>query len=164
MKQLVLFSVISIALLLSACDKYSMLPPYTPAFSSNFSVTALNHTEDSVNVGDSIYLTATGTIADTTQSIYAYFASSYTASGVNSVYNFGSASAPIKLTRTIGALNAAGVPTWTSTILLPGATFVPDKTKLTITGNFIYQLSLSSESGTSSAADAGIKNKTIYVR
>jgi hypothetical protein len=164
MKQLILFSVISLLVMLSACDKYSMLPPYTPAVSSNFSVTALNHTEDSVNVGDSIYLTATGTIADTTQSISAYLTSSYVASGVNSVYNFGSATAPIKLTRIIGASNASGIPTWTSTILLTGATFVPHKTKLTITGNFIYQLSLSSESGTLSAVDAGIKNKTVYVR
>ena len=48
--------------------------------------------------------------------------------------------------------------------MLKGATFVPSKTKLSITGNFIYQLSLSSQQGTLTAADAGQSTKTIYVK
>jgi hypothetical protein len=163
MQKLFSFLTISLILFLAACDKYVTLPPYTPAISSNFLVSTLNHTMDSVNVGDTIYLTATGSMSDTTQSIYTFLTTSYSASGVNTVLNYGTAASPVKLTRTIGAVNG-GLYTWTATILLPGATFVPHKTKLTIVGNFIYQLSLSSEQGTLSATDAGVKNKTVYVR
>ncbi len=37
--------------------------------------------------------------------------------------------------------------------------------KLTISGNFIYQLSLSSEGGgLASATDAGVVNKTVFIQ
>lgn len=165
MQKSIFFFFISLILLVAACDKYTTLPTYTPAVSSNFTVSTMNHTEDSVNVGDSIYLTATGLMSDTTQAIYVYLVTSYTASGVASVFDYGSASSPIKLTRTItSGPNASGLSSWSSTILLPGATSVPPKTKLSIVGNFSYQLSLSSEQGTLSATDAGVKNKTVYVK
>jgi hypothetical protein len=66
------------------------------------------------------------------------------------------------LSRTIGA-QTNGLYAWTSTIILVGATTV-DKAKLTITANFIYQLSLSSEQGKLAATDAGNPNKTVYVK
>jgi hypothetical protein len=53
---------------------------------------------------------------------------------------------------------------WTSTVILTGVTSVSGS-KLTITGNFIYQLSLSSQGGgLAAAADAGVLNKTVFVK
>jgi hypothetical protein len=164
MKKVLIYSFGAAAILACACNKVTNLPAYTPPASPNFSVGSLKHTQDTVNVGDTIYLTATGTMYDTTKNIYAYLASGYSVSGVAMVYNFGSAASPVKLSRTVGAQGAGGLYGWTSTIMLAGATFVPPKTKLTISANFIYQLSLSSQLGTLSAADAGQGNKTVYVQ
>jgi len=161
MKKMLLFSLITSGILLFGCIKYTTLPAYTPPVTTNFSVASLNHTADTVNLGDTVYLTATGTIYDTTKNIYVYLTVSSSAAGV-STYTYGSASSPIKLSRTIGAQNSAGLYTWTSTIMLTGATSV-DKAKLTIIANFIYQLSFSSEQGKLTATDAGIVNKTVYV-
>jgi hypothetical protein len=163
MQKSILFFSISLIFLLAACDKYTTLPSYTAAVSPIFAVATLNHTEDSVNVGDTIYLVATGTIYDTTKFVYTFLTATYTASGVSAVYTYGSSTSPVKLSPVFGASTTVGLFTWTDTIMLPGATFVPPKTKLTIVGNFLYQLSLSSVLGTLSATDAGIKNKTVYV-
>jgi hypothetical protein len=159
MKKLLLICVIAISII-SGCVKSTNLPAYTPPVTTNFSVASLKHTADTVNLGDTVYLTATGTISDTTKNIYVYLTVSSSAAGV-STYTYGSASTPIKLSRTIGA-QTNGLYAWTSTIVLVGATTV-DKAKLTITANFIYQLSLSSEQGKLTATDAGIVNKTVYV-
>lgn len=149
-----------------SCSKNNTLPPYTPPTSSNFSVTSLNHTKDTVNVGDTIYLTAAGTLYDSSSlyHIYAYLTSTATVGGVSTIYNYGSSVSPVTISRVIGSQNSAGLFTWTSTIMLPGATSVPHKTKLTIAGNFVYQLNLSSEKGNLSATDAGIVNKTVFVQ
>jgi hypothetical protein len=163
MKKVLFFLVVAAVIVTSACNKVTNLPAYAPPVATNFAVSSLKHTEDSVNVGDTIYLMASGTMYDTTKNIYVYLSCSYSASGVASVFNYGSGSSPVKIIPTIGQASN-GVYGWTSTIMLPGATFVPHKTKLTITGNFIYQLSLSSQLGTLSAADAGQSNKTVYVR
>lgn len=179
MKKIISFCLITATLLIAACDKGVNLPAYAPATPTNFSVTALNHTADSVNVGDTLYLTASGTIADTasfisdtSKSVHlltAYLTSSFTAYSVSQVQTFGSASAPIALKMTFGPQSSGGLYTWTATIELIGATAVPHKTKLTIAANFIYQLTLSSQQGTLTATDGGIAgvskpNKTIYVR
>lgn len=161
MKKILFFSILGMGILLLGCVKYSSLPAYTPPVSINFSVSSLKHTEDTVNVGDTIYLTATGTMYDTTKNIYAYLSVSSSGAGV-STYTYGSASSPIKLSRTIGAASN-GLYSWSAIIMLPGATWVAN-TKLTITANFIYQLSLSSEQGKLSATDAGQANKTVYVQ
>src|SRR5579863_8045161 len=144
MKKLFLFSMLALGIFIFGCVKSTNLPAYTPPVTTNFSVSSLKHTADTVNLGDTIYLTATGTIDDTTKNIYVYVTVSSSAAGV-STFSFGSASSPIKLTRTIGA-QTNGLYAWTATIMLVGATTV-DKAKLTITANFIYQLSLSSEQG-----------------
>jgi hypothetical protein len=164
MKIIFFFSVILFALVSSTCNKVVNLPHYTPPVSINFSVTGLNHTQDTVNIGDTIYLTATGVMYDTTKNIYVYLTSSSTSGGVSTVINYGSATSPIKLSRIVGAPNAAGLYTWTSTIMLPNVTFVPAKSKLSIVGYFIYQLSLSSEQGVLTATDAGQANKTVFVQ
>jgi hypothetical protein len=166
MKKLRLIFLVASGILIFGCVKYTNLPAYSPAFSKNFSVSTLNHTQDTVNVGDTIQLIATGGMSDSVtnqNNIYAYFTVTSSNSGAPA-YNYGSASSPIKLSKTIGAQNSSGLYTWTSTIVLPGATNIAN-TKLTITGNFIYQLSLSSENGgTATATDAGVTNKTVYVQ
>jgi hypothetical protein len=179
MKKVIFFSLIAGTLLIAACDKGVNLPAYTPATAVNFTVTSLNHTKDSVNVGDTLYLNAAGTVADTAAFISdtakgvhmlsAYLTSSFTGTTASEVLNFGSATSPIGVQMTFGAANSNGLYPWTATIELIGATSVAHKTKLTIAANFIYQLSLSSQQGTLSASDAGIAGaakpaKTIYVR
>ena len=156
-----LFILIAIAAVVG-CAKHQFLPvPATP--SKIFTVTKLAHTADSVNVGDTLQLTATGTIADTSKAIYVFLTSTYSANGATVVQSFGSSASPIKIKYT--AVAGTGNFAWTATIPVIGATQVPDKTKLTIAATFQYQLSLSSELPASLATtDAGQSNKTIYVR
>ena len=165
-KKLLLISSVLLAAVIISCNKTTTLPAYTPAVTTNFSAKTLNHTKDSVNVGDTIYLNATGIVYDTTKNISVFFTSTYTASGVSSVYNYGSAAAPVKVNRVIGA-QTNGVYAWSATIPLIAATNVPHKTALTIVGNFTYQLSFSSQQGNLSVADVSPNNskiKTVYVK
>jgi hypothetical protein len=162
MKKMILYLLIATAILVLSCSKSTTLPPYTAPVVVNFTVTSLNHTLDTVSVGDTIYLNVAGTMYDTLN-VYAYLTVTSSASGAP-VFNYGSASSPIKLTRALGSSNASAMNPWTSSIRLIGAT-VTHKSKLTIIANFIYQLSLSSEgNGTATATDAGVLNKTIYVQ
>lgn len=145
------------------CAKHQFLPVYTPPVSKVFTVSSLKHTADTVNVGDTVWLNAAGTIYDTSKAVYVYLTSTYTANGASTVYSYGSSSSPIKIKYATGA-STNGVFAWTATIPLIGATQVPIKTKLTIAGTFQYQLSLSSELASSlSITDAGQGNKTVYV-
>ena len=150
-------------IIIAACTKTQTLPLYTPPLAKNFSVNSLNHTLDTVSVGDTIYLLAAGVASDSSKYIYTYLSVSSSAGAVSSVYNYGNPSAPIRLLKSYGS-QTNGLYSWSDTIMVPGATLVPHKTKLTIVGNFIYQLSLSSEQGALSATDAGILNKTVYVQ
>lgn len=162
MKKAFLISLlVSVSIILS-CSKNAVVPAYTPPVTTNFTVTSMNHTKDTVNAGDTIYLNVVGTMYDTLY-VYAYLTTKSTATG-SPVYSTGSSSAPIKLNRVLGTSNVTGVNPWTSTVMLTGLTSVHNS-KLTITANFIYQLSLSSEGGgLASAADAGVINKTVYVQ
>lgn len=145
------------------CAKHQFLP-VTSTPSKIFTVTKLAHTEDSVNVGDTLQLTATGTMSDTSKAVYVFLTSTYSANGSTVVQNFGTVTSPIKVKYSAVAGTTSGF-NWTATITLIGATEVPDKTKLTIAATFQYQLSLSSELPSSLATtDAGQSNKTIYVR
>jgi len=162
MKKMILSFLIISSVLIFACSKNNTVPAYTPPVAVNFTVTSLNHTADTVNVGDTIYLNVAGTMYDTLN-VYAYLTTKSSATG-SPVYTYGSSSAPIKLNRVLGSSNASAMNPWTSTIMLTGVTSVANTT-LTISANFIYQLSLSTEGGgLASATDAGIANKTVYVR
>jgi hypothetical protein len=162
MKNIYLFPLIVSVTLVFSCTKNSVVPAYTPPVSTNFTVTSLNHTKDTVNVGDTIYLNVAGTMYDTLN-VYAYLTAKSSASG-SPVYSYGSSSLPVKLIRILGSSNVSGMNTWTSTILLTGITSIANS-KLTISANFIYQLSLSSEGGgLATAADAGVGNKTVYIQ
>ncbi|HEX4372567.1 MAG TPA: hypothetical protein VHZ50_04590, partial [Puia sp.] len=72
MKKLLFISMIAMGVLILGCVKSTSLPAYTPPVTTNFSVASLKHTADTVNLGDTVYLTATGTIYDTTKNIYSY--------------------------------------------------------------------------------------------
>jgi len=165
MKKYLLLSAVIIATL--ACNKTTTLSSYTAPFSKNFSITSLKHTQDTVNVGDTIYLSVAGTMSDSSKNVYPYI--TVASSGTSYLWgtapsSFGAASSPIKLTRVFGAATNGLYP-WTSTIMLTGATQVSHKTTLTITGLFTYQLSLSSQgNGSATANDAGQKTKTIFVQ
>jgi len=162
MKKMILSFLIISSVLIFACSKNNTVPAYTPPVAVNFTVTSLNHTADTVNVGDTIYLNVAGTMYDTLN-VYAYLTTKSSATG-SPVYTYGSSSAPIKLNRVLGSSNASAMNPWTSTIMLTGVTSIANTT-LTISANFIYQLSLSTEGGgLASATDAGIANKTVYVR
>ncbi len=162
MKNILLFCLISSGIIVFSCTKNAVVPPYTPPVATNFTVTSLNHTRDTVNVGDTIYLNVSGSMYDTLN-VYAYLTIKSSASG-NPVYSYGSSSSPVKLTRILGSSNVSGLNTWTSVIRLTGFTAIANS-KLTISGNFIYQLSLSSQGGGLAAAtDSGVVNKTIYIQ
>ncbi len=162
MKKMMIYILIASGVLILGCSKNNTVPPYTPPAAVNFTVTSFNHTADTVHVGDTIYLNVAGTMYDTLN-VYAYLTIKSTATG-SPVYSLGSSSSPIKLNRVLGSSNVTGVNAWTSTIMLTGVTSI-SKSKLTISANFIYQLSLSSEGGgLASATDAGIANKTVYVQ
>ena len=162
MKKIFLFSLICSGVLVFSCTKNSIVPPYTPPVTTNFTVTSMNHTKDTVNVGDTIYLTVAGTMYDTLN-VYTYLTIKSSATG-SPVYSYGSSSSPIKLTRVLGSSNVSDINPWTSTIRLTGVTSIANS-KLTISGNFIYQLSLSSEGGgLASATDGGVVNKTVLIQ
>jgi hypothetical protein len=162
MKKIFLISLVVSGSIILGCSKDTVVPVYTPPVTTNFTVTSMNHTKDTVNAGDTIYLDVTGTMYDTLN-VYAYLTTKSTATG-SPVYSTGSSSAPIKLNRMLGSSNVTGVNPWTSVIMLTGLTSIPN-TKLTISANFIYQLSLSSEGGGLAAAtDAGVANKTVFVQ
>jgi hypothetical protein len=163
-KKVLITLVVLITAAAFGCAKHQFLPIVTPPVAKIFTVTSLNHTADTVNVGDTIWLNAAGTIYDTSKAVYVYMSSSYTANGASTVYNYGSATSSIKVKYVTGA-PSSGVFAWTATIPLIGATEVPDKVKLTVSATFQYQLSLSSELPSSLAiSDAGQGTKTIYVR
>jgi hypothetical protein len=145
------------------CAKHQFLPVFTPPVPTIFTANTLNHTADTVNVGDTIWLNATGTVYDTTKNIYVFLSSTYTAGGVSQVFSFGTAASPVKLNRVIGAATN-GVYAWSALITMTGATNVAVKTKLSISGTFQYQDSFSSQLPSSlTVSDAGVKNKTVYV-
>lgn len=162
MKNIFLFIPITVCAVFLGCSKGTEVPSYTPPVGNNFTVISMSHTKDTVNAGDTIYLNVSGTMYDTLN-VYAYITTKSTATG-SPVYSTGSSSAPIKLNRILGTNNPTDVNPWTSTIVLTGLTSVHGS-KLTISANFIYQLSLSSEGGgLAAAADAGLINKTVFVQ
>jgi hypothetical protein len=162
-KYLLLLTILAAAVVIS-CNKTTTLPVSNPTPTDIFTATSLSHTKDSVNVGDTVYLNVAGTVYDTTKAIYAWLTSTDTVSGTIDVYNSGSAASPITVKRKIGA-QSNGLYTWSATIPLVGATYVPAKTVLTITASFQYQLSLSTQLPSSlTLKDAGVKKKTVFVK
>lgn len=145
-----------------ACNKTTTLPSYTPPVSNIFAVTSLNHTLDTVSVGDTVYLNASGLIYDTL-AVYAYFSVSSSSTG-SPIYSVGSSASPIKLATALATKNPTDTNRWSAVIALPKVTGIASS-KLTITGNFSYQLNLSTMGYKPvTVSDAGQKTKTVYVQ
>jgi hypothetical protein len=162
MKNILLIILVIAGILALSCTKNTIVPPYTPPVTNNFTVTSMRHTKDTVNTGDTIYLMVSGTMYDTL-SVYTYLTIKSNASG-SPVYSYGSSASPIKVNRQLETTNAADTNHWNAVIPLAGFTATPNST-LNISGTFIYQLSLSSEGGgVAQAADLGIINKSVYVQ
>ncbi|MBS1932592.1 MAG: hypothetical protein JST96_01235, partial [Bacteroidetes bacterium] len=81
------------------------------------------------------------------------------------VYTVGSSSSPIKLATALATKNPTDTNSFVATIVLPKLTNVSGS-KLTVTGNFVYPLSLSSQGANivTGVADAGQLTKTIYIQ
>jgi hypothetical protein len=155
--------ILSIAIIFAlGCTKNTIVPPYTPSVPANFTIRSMNHTKDTVNTGDTIYLMVSGTMYDTLN-VYTYLTIKSNAAG-SPVYSYGSSTSPFKINRQLTTSNATDTNHWNAIIPLTGFTSVPNST-LTISGTFLYQLSLSSEGGgLAPATDQGVKNKTVYVQ
>lgn len=160
-----LLVILASAASIAGCVKSAALPVSPPSPSQIFTPGSLKHTADTVNVGDTVQLNASGSIWDTTKTISVFLTATYGGATAGS-FNYGTVTAPILVKRVINpALNSSGLYPWTATIALPGATLVAHKTTLAITATYVYQLSLSSQLPPSmSATDAGIKTKTVYVK
>ncbi|HLK30557.1 MAG TPA: hypothetical protein VKT28_18390 [Puia sp.] len=160
MKRFILLCAIVGAII--ACNKTTTLPSYKAPFASNLSISSLKHTEDTVSVGDTIYLNASGTVYDSLN-IYGYFSITSSATG-SPVYAVGTSSSPVLLSTVYATKNPTDTNQWSAVIPLTKLTSVSN-TKLTITGNFTSQLTLSSMGNKIvTVSDAGQKTKTIYVQ
>jgi hypothetical protein len=164
-KLLLCLAVLAASAIMTSCVKSTTLPVYTPPEQYVFYASTLAHTKDTVNVGDTIQLKATGYFYDTTKTISAFVTSSFTGTA-SGTFSYGTAAAPIKLTRTATYTPGFGYY-WTATIPVIGATAVAHKSTLTLSATFVYQLSLSSELPASLTYIDGApatKAKTIYVK
>jgi len=139
MKKIAYLTAVVLSIVIISCNKENNLPAYTPPVKNNFSVSKFAHVKDTIAVGDSLNITASGTITDTTKTLSVFLTAAYG----SVTYNVGSVSSPVKVNRVIGAATN-GVYAWTATIPVLVSGFVPSKSKVTVSGTFSYQLSLSS--------------------
>lgn len=164
MKKLFSFSMLT-SLFILACNKKDQLPDYKPSVPTIFSVNnRMTHTIDTVNLGDTIRLTASGTIADTANTFSSslkVFTGSVSAAGAfTSSGNLAGAAFISPLPRVISAPVApSALYGWAVSMAVPCPP-VAHKTNILISGSFENSLSLSSQLGNQSASDS----KPIYVR
>jgi hypothetical protein len=160
MKKIILLG--AIVAVIIACNKTTTLPAYTAPFSSNISISSFKHTEDTVNVGDTVYLNVNGLAYDSLN-VYGYFSVSSSATG-SPVYAVGSSSSPVLLATSYATKNPTDTNRWSAVVALTKLTSIAN-TKLTITGNFVSQLSLSTMGNkVITVTDAGQTTKTVYVQ
>jgi len=154
MKKLIpLLSIAAAGLVFLACNKQDILPAVTNP--TIFSVVkTMSHAKDTLSSsGDTIWLTATGGIADTSGK-YGISANLKTADSVNrSITTLWVR----KATVTFDTVNMAktGLFRWRTTMALP-IPAIPTKNKLTTTAIFSYGLPLSSQMGNLNSSDSKI--------
>lgn len=154
MKKIAVFSVALLGIVILSCNKTSTLPAYTPPVKNNFTIAKFVHVKDTINVGDSLNFTASGTITDTTKTLSVFLSASYG----SVTYNIGTSAAPIKINRIIGVATPDGSGyAWTAAIPAFVTSFVPHASKVTVTATFSYQLSLSSVQPTVVYTDQGLR-------
>ena len=163
MKQILIVLLAVSGVLLAACDKTDTLPTVTPT--TIFSASSLKHTTDSLNLGDSIYFTASGKIADTTNTISASLkmvgGSLNATTGAFTSSNIVVDAYYIKaLSKVISAPSGTSpLYNWTAKFGVP-APSVAHKSAVLTTAAFENSLSLSSETGTQIVNDS----KAVYIK
>ena len=156
MKKILLFSLIVSGIIFFACNKGTALPPYSTK--TIFSVNSkMYHEKDTISsAGDTIWITAQGgNISDTTNTykIAASLKATDTVSNLICAKYFSSVN-PVFDT---AGMSVSKLFHWTCILPLPTPAVV-SKTKFITLGTFTYGLSLSSETGNTSATDS----KTTY--
>ena len=152
MKKIFLFLFIAAGLIVLACNKTTTLPGFTPTIV--FTVgSKMSHAKDTVSSkGDTLWLTATGTINDTSRK-YSITASFKTADSVTRTQYAYLYFKSLPVTFTNAAPNAAGLYTWSATVALP-IPAVATKTKLYSTGTFTFAQYGSAQMGNVASTDS----------
>jgi len=152
MKKLFLFLFIAAGVIVLACNKTTTLPTYTPSIA--FTVgSKMSHAKDTVSSkGDTLWMTASGTINDTSRK-YSISANLKTADSVNrtpyAVLNIKS----IPVTFTNAAPDASGMYKWSATMSLP-VPAVTTKTKFYTTATFAFGQFGSAQMGNTASTDS----------
>jgi len=152
MKKLFLFLIIAAAGIIVACNKTTTLPAYTQTIA--FTVASkMSHAKDTVSSkGDTLWMTASGTISDTSRK-YAISTNLKTADSVNrtpyAVLNIKS----IPVTFTNAAPDASGMYKWSATMALP-VPAVATKTKFYTTATFAFGQYGSNQMGNTASTDS----------
>ncbi len=159
----ILFVLLIASGVLVACDKTDTLPEVST--SPIFSVSSVKHTKDTVNLGDSIYFTVMGKIADTTNtftaSIKLVSGSVSASTGAFTSSNIMVAAHYVKsVARVIStASGTSPLYNWTSVIGIPSPG-VARKTNVLTTISIENSLSLSSQTGNQVVNDS----KPVYIQ
>jgi len=154
-------AILIISFSFNSCIKHDVLPNSISKIDTIFLVnSSMTHAKDTIFLGDTIFMTAKGKIADTTNIISANFKVLASSNLVGAGYF-------PKLTRVItpptGTTGTAALYNWTSTlaIICPS---VARKTAVTVSAIFENSLSLSSKMGNQSASDKTGKATSVYIK
>ena len=157
MKKIILFSSFAAGLIILACNKTTTLAPVSnkPIFSV---ASKMTHAKDTLAAsGDTIRLTATGGIADTSRK-YNITANLKTTDSTNhAIAILWIRSVPVTFTN--AAPDSTGQYKWTASMALIFPA-VPVKNKLTTTAVFTYGLNISSQMGNVNSTES----KFTYVK
>jgi hypothetical protein len=162
MKKILIVILVATGILFAACDKNESLPATTPT--TIFSVSSLKHVADTVILGDSIYFTASGKVADTTNTFTAslkLISGSVNAAGAFTSSNIVAGSYYIKpVSKVISAPSGTSpLYNWSAYFGIPTPS-VNHKTNVLTTIAFENSLSLSSQTGTQIVNDS----KAVYIK
>ena len=155
MRKIVLMIIIAAAGFIVACDKHDTLPAYTAPtiFAAS---TSMSHLKDTISSkGDTIWLTASGTISDTsrTYAISATVKATDTTTALNLISGNYLKSVSVKFDTT--GYGVSGLFKWTtvSKSLYITTPAIPAKTKIKTTCLFTFGLNLSSQTGNQTGTD-----------
>ena len=149
-----LFSSVAAGLIILACNKTTTLAPVSnpQIFSAD---TKMKHAKDTLSAaGDTIWVTATGKISDSSRK-YVIAANLKTTDSTNHAISI----LWIRNVPVTFGVDTAGKITWAATMGIPFPA-VPAKNKITTTAVFNYGLNVSSQIGNTLATDS----KITYVK
>jgi len=152
MKKLFLILTIAAGAVILACNKTTTLPAYTPTMA--FTVgSKMSHAKDTVSSkGDTLWLTASGTISDTSRK-YGISANIKSQDSVTRVVYAATNIKTIPVTFTNAAPDASGMYKWSATLPLT-VPAVAAKTKFYTTATFAFGQYGSNQMGNIAATDS----------